>query len=76
MAKAGNKAAGPKRARGRPKSEGGRGVLLAVRCKPELLSELDAWRESRDGPSPSRPAAIVYLLEQGLAAAKARKTVR
>ena len=63
----------PKRKPGRPPT--GRGVLLGVRCQPALLAELDSWRTAQPVP-PTRPQALLYLAQQGLATTKSPKKTR
>jgi len=38
---------------------------IDIRVEPQLVEQIDAWRD-RQRVSPSRSAAIVYMLEQFL----------
>jgi hypothetical protein len=69
MAKAKGESRPTKRKPGRPAT--GRGILVGVRCQPEQLAKFDAWRDAEAVP-PTRPQAILYLAELGLASIKTR----
>jgi hypothetical protein len=44
----------------------GRGEGVTISLRPELISELDTWIESRPEPKPSRSEAIRQILESTL----------
>lgn len=50
--------------RGRP-STGGRNPGVLVRLEPELIEQIDRWRDNALG-QPSRPEAIRRLAKKGL----------
>ena len=64
MAKRTAKGSQAKRPPGRPRT--GRGILIGVRCQPDFIKEIDAWREAQPVP-PSRPQAIVHHAATSLA---------
>lgn len=54
-----------KRGRGRPPT--GKGELIGVRLRPDVLARLDEWRTRQPG-IPTRPEALRRLAERGIAA--------